>query len=195
MKQYVFILILSCISISTLYSQEKIGLIVYYNIEGVQNTDLNPHYSTPYIEEVVNEFYYETANMLKEKYALKDINLYDYHNIVRKNGLNRLKSIKKLKSKERHAPGDILFKVKVDIAFDENVGVSLLLNQDTKRATMYLTIAVFEKGENVDLIKLKIKDVHTYIGEDTPEYLGMNGYVWMYNQILDELAAYPVTKF
>ncbi|MCL3778925.1 hypothetical protein EMN47_00840 [Prolixibacteraceae bacterium JC049] len=173
-------------------AQTNTARIVYFTIEGIQDTQLDyRHFRVTGVDEFEHQLIQAMVDKLSDKYSLEEIEIVQKPHIIRKPGLNRFKGVKKLKRKEKKwaQPDQLLFKIKCDIAFNESIGTSLILNTNSSRAALYINIGVFKNGKLQEKLKVKSKDDAIFIGNhaDAAYWLSLSDFEKMYFSALDKL--------
>jgi hypothetical protein len=149
-------------------AQTKKGSIVSFHILGAQNTELQAlsrKDKATFDERIIKE----TSTYLKEEFALDTIFMGPEVNVKIKTDINRLSGVKRLSGKEKDAiaGGDLVFKIKCDIAFDQTTA-GYIVGTPTSRAALYITIGVFDtQGNFLYQYKGKNKSDFVAIGKES----------------------------
>ncbi len=174
---------------SSAVNAQSNGTIVKFTIEGTNKTDLHPYNSNDKIRQLEERVYKKTVDKLKEKYSLEEITTVQTPLIIRKTGLNRFKGVKKLNKKEiqKAKSSDLSFKIKCDIAFNDNAVAKILINETAKRTVLYLSVGVFRNQELIEILKVKEKSSHTFLGEATGVHLSTVDFEYIYSEALNKI--------
>lgn len=149
-------------------AQTKKGSIVFFHILGAQNTELQAlsrKDKAAFDERIIKE----TSTYLKEEFALDTVFMGPEVNVKITTDINRLAGVKRLSGKEKEAigGGDLVFKIKCDIAFDQTTA-GYIVGTPTSRAALYITIGVFDtQGNFLYQYKGKNKSDFVAIGKES----------------------------
>lgn len=156
-------------------AQTKKGSIVSFHILGALNTELQAlsrKDKAAFDERILKE----TTTYLKEEFALDSVFMKPEVNVKIKTDINRLAGVKRLSGKEKEAigGGDLVFKIKCDIAFDQATA-GYIVGTPTSRAALYITIGVFDtQGNFLYQYRGKNKSDFVAIGKESVAMLTMS---------------------
>lgn len=189
MKQLIILLCMLGILSSTA-AQTKKGSIVSFHILGALNTELqslNRKDEAPFDERIIKE----TTTYLKSEFALDTVFMGPGVPVKIKTDINRLSGVKRLSGNEKDAieGGDLVFKIKCDIAFDQTTA-GYIVGAPTSRAALYISIGVFDaQGNFLYQYKGKNKSDFVRIGKESvaTQTMSVTDFGIGYLQTLDAL--------
>lgn len=171
-------------------AQTKKGSIVSFHILGALNTELqslNRKDEAAFDERIIKE----TTTYLKSEFALDSVYMGPDVPVKIKTDINRLSGVKRLSGNEKDAigGGDLVFKIKCDIAFDQTTA-GYIVGTPTSRAALYLSIGVFDtQGNFMYQYKGKNKSDFVRIGKESvaTQTMSVTDFGIGYLQALDAL--------
>ncbi len=189
MKQLIILLCMLGILSSTA-AQTKKGSIVSFHILGALNTELqslNRKDEAAFDERIIKE----TTTYLKSEFALDTVFMGPGVPVKIKTDINRLSGVKRLSGNEKDAigGGDLVFKIKCDIAFDQTTA-GYIVGAPTSRAALYISIGVFDaQGNFLYQYKGKNKSDFVRIGKESvaTQTMSVTDFGIGYLQTLDAL--------
>ena len=189
MKQLIILLCMLGVLTGTT-AQTKKGSIVSFHILGAQNTELqslNRKDEAAFDERIIKE----TTTYLKSEFALDTVYMGPGVPVKIKTDINRLSGVKRLSGNEKDAigGGDLVFKIKCDIAFDQTTA-GYIVGAPTSRAALYVSIGVFDaQGNFLYQYKGKNKSDFVRIGKESvaTQTMSVTDFGIGYLQTLDAL--------
>jgi hypothetical protein len=171
-------------------AQTKKGSIVSFHILGALNTELqslNRKDEAAFDERIIKE----TTTYLKSEFALDTVYMGPGVPVKIKTDINRLSGVKRLSGNEKDAigGGDLVFKIKCDIAFDQTTA-GYIVGAPTSRAALYVSIGVFDaQGNFLYQYKGKNKSDFVRIGKESvaTQTMSVTDFGIGYLQTLDAL--------
>jgi hypothetical protein len=189
MKQLIILLCMLGVLTGTT-AQTKKGSIVSFHILGALNTELqslNRKDEAAFDERIIKE----TTTYLKSEFALDTVYMGPGVPVKIKTDINRLSGVKRLSGNEKDAigGGDLVFKIKCDIAFDQTTA-GYIVGAPTSRAALYVSIGVFDaQGNFLYQYKGKNKSDFVRIGKESvaTQTMSVTDFGIGYLQTLDAL--------